>query len=122
MSRFRHLARAALFLAAPVAVAACVSVKYVPTAGAYSPKPQDCAIEIFTAGPPQRDYREIGILEGEGSFWQADMEHLLPKLKEEACLAGGDAIILLSAQRVAGGDEGLDEELYAFATVIRWEP
>jgi hypothetical protein len=106
-----------------LALAGCVSVSYVPTAAtAPAPKPRDCQIEVFSAGPPQRAYEEIGILEGEGSFWSADLEDLLPKLREEACLAGGDAIVLLSAQRVRGGDDDIDEELHAFATVIRWTP
>lgn len=113
--------RSAWQLAVLVATAGCVSVTYIPTSGPQPPKPPDCDVEVFTAEPPERDYREIGVLEGEGSFWQADLEHVLPRLREEACLAGGDALILLSAQRVAGGgDEDIDEELYAFATVIRW--
>lgn len=110
-------------VAAALILTGCVSVTYIPTAGAHPAKPADCAIQVFSAGPPSRPYEEIGILEGEGTFWQADLEDVLPKLKEEACLAGGDAIILISAQVVArGGDEDIDEELHAFATVIRWTP
>lgn len=103
-------------------LAGCVTVSYVPTTSPFPPKPRDCEIQVFSAAPPQRAYQEIGILEGEGSFWNADLEDILPKLREEACLAGGDAIVLLSAQRVRGDDDDLDEELHAFATVIRWEP
>ena len=106
-----------------LALSACVSVSYVPTATPFPPKPKDCEIQVFSAGPPQRAYQEIGILEGKGSFWNADLADVLPRLREEACAAGGDAIVLLSAQRVSGGgDDDLDEELHAFATVIRWEP
>lgn len=101
----------------------CVSVTFIPTAATLPARAADCDIEVFSAGPPSRPYREIGILEGEGTLWQADLADVLPKLREEACLAGGDAIILISAQVVArGGEDDLDEELRAFATVIRWEP
>ena len=47
------------------------------------------------------------------------MEDVLPKLKEEACLAGGHALVLQSVQKYATGEDG-DEALYASATVIRW--
>jgi hypothetical protein len=77
-------------------------------------------IEVFT-GEPREAYEEIGILEGEGSLWKADLEDVIPKLKEEACRVGGDGLILRSAQRYNRGDDGLgDVEMYAFATVIRW--
>lgn len=105
-----------------LALSGCVSVSYVPTSAALPPKPKDCEIQVFSAGPPQRAYEEVGILEGKGSFWNADLEDVLPRLREEACLAGGDAIVLISAQRVSGGEDDIDEELHAFATVIRWTP
>ena len=117
-----RLGRPVLQLGFVIAVSGCVSVTYIPTAGAHPPKAASCSIEVFSAAPPARAYNEIGILEAEGSFWQADLEHVLPRLKEEACLAGGDAIVLLSAQKVeGGGDDGGEEELVAFATVIRWD-
>lgn len=101
--------------------AACVSVSYVQTGDVYPPKPAECDIEVFSAGPPDRAYEELGIVEGEGSFWQAELRDIVPRLREEACRAGGDAIVLLSAQRVASGEDDFDdEELHAFATVIRW--
>ncbi|MGE0158512.1 MAG: hypothetical protein AB7T31_03815 [Gemmatimonadales bacterium] len=109
-------------LACVAAASGCVSVSYVPTAAALPPKPRDCEIQVFSAGPPQRPYQELGILEGKGSFSSSDLEDVLPKLREEACLVGGDAIVLLSAQRVGGDADDLDEELHAFATVIRWDP
>ncbi len=113
--------RAILSLTMLVVAGACVNVTYIPTSAAQPPRSPDCDIEVFTAEPPRRAYQEIGILEGEGSFWKSDLEDVLPRLMEEGCLAGGDAIILLSAQVVAGGDDEDDEELHAFATVIRWE-
>ena len=97
----------------------CVSTTFVTTGAVYPPKDVDCDIAVFSADLPAGEYEEIGILEGEGNAWKADMEDLIPKLKEEACLAGGDAIILQSAQRYASGEDGVDT-MYAFATVIRW--
>jgi hypothetical protein len=117
----RTLASALSCLAASLTALGCVSTTFVPTGDAYPPKPLDCSIEVFSSSLPDRGYEELGILEGEGSFWKADMEDLIPKLKEEACLAGGDAIILQSAQRYASGEEGV-ENMYAFATVVRWTP
>ena len=78
---------------------------------------------MFSAGLPDRPFEEIGILEAEGSFWKADLEDVIPKLREEGCLAGGDALILLSADREFRVDEdGIDhEELYTVATVVRWQ-
>ena len=102
-----------------LALGACVNTTYVPTGSSYQPRAIDCEIEIFSADLPDREYEELGIIEGEGSFWKADMEDLVPKLREEACLAGGDALVLHSAQRYASGEEGI-ENMYAFATVIRW--
>lgn len=113
--------RSGLFLLPVVlVVAGCVSATYVQTGAAYPSRAHDCAIEVFSADLPDREFEEIGILEGEGIGWKADMEDVIPRLKEEACLAGGDAVILQSTQRYASGDEGLDN-MYAFATVIRWE-
>ena len=103
-------------------LAGCVTATYVPTGQVYPARTSDCGVEVFTAGLPDRAFHEIGILEGEGNFWKADLEDLIPKLREEACLAGGDALILLSADRYVRGDrDDLDEvELYAVATVVRW--
>ena len=106
----------------PVLIAAggCVGATYIQTGAVYPARSRDCAIEVFSTGLPDRDYEEIGILEGEGSLWKADMEDVLPKLMEEACLAGGHAIVLQSVQKYARGEDG-DDAFYASATVIRWE-
>jgi hypothetical protein len=71
--------------------------------------------------PPERDYEEIGIIEGEGSMGADSLEDVLPKMKIEACRAGGDAIILTSSQKsVDIFGESSDEQLNTTATVIRW--
>jgi hypothetical protein len=44
-------------------------------------------------------------------------------MKIEACKAGGDAIILLSSQKLAYGEDDLlhdDDKLSVTATVIKW--
>jgi hypothetical protein len=111
--------RIALCLAVPLAVAGCVNAWYVPTGAHYPPKARDCEIEVFTTGLPGREYEEVALLEGEGNLWKAELRDILPKLKEQACLAGGDAIILNPPQRYAEGEEG-SPKMYASATVIRW--
>jgi hypothetical protein len=112
--------RIVVYLPALVVLGGCAGATYVPTGAIHPAKAKDCVIEVFSAELPDREFEEIGILQGEGSFWKADMDDVLPKLREEACLAGGDAIILQSAGRYAAGEHGV-ENMYAFATVIRWE-
>ena len=91
------------------------------------PKPENCQIEIFSSKTPDRPYEELGILEGEsGALGEASLEDILPKMKKEACLAGGDAIILTSREKsvsVQGTSDTMitsTEELSVGATVIRW--
>jgi hypothetical protein len=104
----------------------CSSAKFVPTGNAYPAKSDDCEIEIFTSKLPDRDYEELGIIEGEGFLGADSFEEVLPKMKREACRAGGDAIILLSSQKsvdVSGDDDfiGSDDKLNVVATVIKWK-
>ena len=121
MKTLSDLLRIAPCLPVLMAVGGCVGATYIPTGTIHPARSKDCTIEVLSTGLPNRDYEEIGILEGEGSLWKADMEDVLPKLIEEACLAGGDAIVLQSVQKYATGEVG-DEALYASATVIRWQP
>ncbi len=97
----------------------CAHAWFTPTGNAYAPRPDDCDIEVFSTGTPTAAYEELGLLEGEGDLWKANMSDLLPELKKEACRAGGDAIILQAGQRYATGEDG-DDKLYASATVIRF--
>lgn len=106
-------------------VAGCASAKFIPTGKAYPAKPADCELEVFSSKTPDRPYEEIGIIEGEGSLGMDSLEEVLPKMIEEACLAGGDALILTSSQKsvtVSGDFDSLssDEELHTVATVIVW--
>ena len=121
MKTLGDLLRIAPCLPVLIAVGGCVGATYIPIGTVHPARSKDCTIEVFSTGLPNRDYEEIGILEGEGNLWKADMEDVLPKLREEACLAGGHAILLQSVQKYATGKDG-DEALYASATVIRWQP
>lgn len=97
----------------------CASATFVATGGPQPAKAVDCEIEVFSSTLPARAYEEMGIVEGEGSWWKADLEDVLPKLKEEACLAGGDAIIMQSNNTFAEGRDGVRVQRIS-ATVIRW--
>jgi hypothetical protein len=103
----------------------CASAEFVSTGKSYSPKPDNCEIEIFLTKNPDRKYEELGILEGEGSWGKDSFDSILPKLKIEACRAGGDAIIFSSSQKSVnifplGEGSGSDEKLNVTATVIKW--
>lgn len=99
----------------------CAQAWFTPTSGAlYPPRADDCAIEVFTTGAPDREYEELGILEGEsGWLGGTKMSDLLPEMKIEACRAGGDALVVHMSQRYTSGEDD-DEMLYSSATVIRW--
>ena len=102
-------------------LAGCASAKFIATGPTYPARADDCDIEVFSSKPPEREYEELGIIEGEGSFGADSLEDVLPKMKREACRAGGDAIILTSSQKsVEIYGESSDEQLNATATVIRW--
>ena len=103
-----------------VALGGCVGATYVPiSAAAYPARSKDCPIEVFTTALPDRAYEELGIAEGEGSLWKSDTEDVLPKLKEEACRAGGDAIVWLSDGKFSQGEDNYPV-LRSVVTVIRW--
>jgi len=119
MNESMKLLRAALCVSALAAGGACASATFVPTGGAYAPKSVDCDIQVFSSAAPDRPYEEMGIVEGEGSWWKADLEDVLPKLKEEACLAGGDGIIMQSTDTFSEGRDGVRVQRVS-ATVIRW--
>ncbi len=115
-----------LLLIPLVAIAAgCASAEFIPTGKVYPAKPANCELEVFSSRTPDRPYEEIGIIEGEGSMGSDSLEDVLPEMIKEACLAGGDALILTSSQRavtVSGDADFLssDEELHTVATVIVW--
>lgn len=103
-----------------LALTACAGANFVPTSSYVHPaRSADCPIEVFSTQLPDRDYDEIGLVEGEGTLWKSDLSDVLPKLKEEACLAGGDALILGGEQKFGQGKDN-HPVLRSVATVIRW--
>ena len=101
-------------------VGGCVSATFVPTGPVYPAKAMDCEIRVYSSALPDRAYEEVGIVEGEGDWWKSDLEDVLPRLKEEACLAGGDGIVLFESDTFAEGEAGIRVQRIS-ATVIRWK-
>ena len=84
-----------------------------------SARPSDCDIEVFSSGPPDRAYVEVGVVEGKGTAWKAEFRDLLPAIMEEGCRAGGDGIIIGSMDMSAEGADNVPTQVIQ-ATVIRW--
>ena len=105
-----------------IAILSCASAKFIATgSSSYPARPDNCPIEVFSSKLPDREYEELGVIEGEGSLGYDTLEKILPKMKREACKAGGDAIILTSRQKSADiFDDSGDDQLNVTATVIRW--
>ena len=110
------------YLAMIVLTGGCVSATFVPTQSTpYPPRSMYCEIEVISTGVPEgKRFQELGIVEAEGSAWKSDLEDLLPKMMQEGCLAGGDALIIRSSDTYAEGREGIPVQRIS-ATVIRWE-
>ena len=121
MKEFLRLPRFAFVLSMIVVSGGCVSATFVPTQGGmYPPKNAFCGIQVFSSAAPDQEYEEIGIVEGEGSAWKSDLEDVLPKMMEEGCLAGGDALIMGSSDTFSSvGGDGVPVQRIS-ATVIRW--
>lgn len=116
-----RLATKTLCLAAVGIFAACISTNFVATGVTYPSNPPDCRIKVYTAAAPDREFEELGVIEADGSGRKSSLEDILPKLKEEACLVGGDALVLQSAQRYQTNSDGVRiGGLFTVATVIRW--
>ena len=123
MKMLSSFLRLASFLAMIVLAGGCVNATFIPTQStAYPPKGMYCEIEVISSGVPEgKRYEELGIVEAEGSAWKSDLEDLLPKMMEEGCLAGGDALIMRSSDTYSsGGRDGVPVQRIS-ATVIRWE-
>lgn len=109
-------------LALAIILGGCSSARFVATAPEVSAaKPDDCSIEVYSSRVPDREYAELGVVEGEGSFGADTLAKVLPKMKTEACRAGGDAIILHQSQKsVEMEDFVREEQLNVTATVVAW--
>ena len=101
----------------------CLNATYIPTSITAQPARNiQCEIEVISAGVPEdKTFEELGNVEAEGSWWKSDLEDLLPKMMEQGCLAGGDALILQSSDMYSVGDaNGMIPVQRISATVIRW--
>ena len=105
-------------LSALMLLGGCSSAKFIKTGTSMAAKADGCDIAVFNSKPPDRKYEELGIIEGKGSFGSDTLEKVLPKMKLEACRAGGDAIILTPGQKYS---DDLGDKLNVTATVIRWK-
>ena len=117
--------RAIAVIGSVAVVAGCASAKFIPTREPFPAKPENCAMEVLSSKATDRAYEEIGIIEGKGMLGKESLEDVLPEMIKQACLAGGDALILTSSElaiKVSGGTDFIssDEELNAVATVIVW--
>ena len=122
MKKPSRLLRLGYCLAIIVLAGGCVSATFVPTQRtSYPPRSMYCEIEVISTGVPEgKRYQELGIVEAEGSAWKSDLEDVLPKMMQEGCLAGGDALIIQSSDTYTEGREGIPVQRIS-ATVIRWE-
>ena len=122
MKKSPRLLRRGSFLAVIILMGGCVSATFVPTQSTpYPPRGMYCEIEVISTGVPEgKRFQELGIVEAEGSAWKSDLEDLLPKMMQEGCLAGGDALIIRSSDTYAEGRDGIPVQRIS-ATVIRWE-
>ena len=122
MKKPLRLLRSGYCLAIIVLAGGCVSATFVPTQRTtYPPRSMYCEIEVISTGVPEgKRYQELGIVEAEGSAWKSDLEDVLPKMMQEGCLAGGDALIIQSSDTYTEGREGIPVQRIS-ATVIRWE-
>jgi len=121
MKKPPRLLRLVSCLATIVVAGGCVGATFIATQGTvYPSKNRYCEIEVFSSAVPDREYEEIGIVEGEGSAWKSDFEDILPKLMGEGCSAGGDALIIQSSDTFSEGKDGIRVQRIS-ATVIRWK-
>ena len=120
MKKFKELSNWMLVAIAILVAGGCLSASFVQTGASYPPRGKYCQIEVFSSRAPDREYDEIGIVEGTGSWWNADLEDVLPRMKEEACLVGGEALIMGSSDTYTEGREGTRAQRVT-ATVIRWK-
>ena len=122
MKKPLRLLRSGYCLAIIVLAGGCVSATFVPTQRtSYPPRSMYCEIEVISTGVPEgKRYQELGIVEAEGSAWKSDLEDVLPKMMQEGCLAGGDALIIQSSDTYTEGREGIPVQRIS-GTVIRWK-
>ena len=120
MRKLRKPLQTGAFILMTLVAGGCLNASFVQTGATHAPRSQYCAIEVFSSRAPDRDYDEIGIIEGTGTLWKADLDDVLPKMKEEACLVGGEALIMGSSNVYTEGRDNTRSQRVT-ATVIRWK-
>ena len=122
MERYSRSLGLAFVLFPLVLTGGCLNATYIPTNITAQPaRNMQCEIEVISAGVPEdKTFEELGIVEAEGSWWKSDLEDLLPKMMEQGCLAGGDALILQSSDMYSVGEDNNIPVQRISATVIRW--
>ena len=118
--RLRPLALLVLAVAGCGPVATTVHGTFIYFGGATMP-PGTLAtppeqVGVFTDEVPERSFFEIGLIEAMGFGTQVKETELIPELRRQASLMGGDAIYRLEMQRFdeSGG------ALYATAVAVRY--
>lgn len=62
----------------------------------YDAKPKNCEIAVLSEDP-QRPHEKLGFVtgvSGQTAFSSKSLKGMLPSMKEQACLAGADALVL----------------------------
>ena len=79
----------------------CSSAKFVRTGTQYAAKQNDCSMKVYMVKPPRAPYEEICIINvksGTGFFADKELIKLLPKVKEQGCLCGADAVYIKNSK------------------------
>ena len=102
-------------------LAGCASTN-VTRLKSYPAKSENCKIKILTQ-KPEKTFKEIALLNARGGqsiFEGKSVQSLLPDLKKNACLAGGDAIIITSSKEGGYNFSGPADRAGVSATVIKY--
>ena len=79
-----------------LAVGCSTSAHYSMLVPTHTPKPSDCAIEVFKTGLPSKKFIRISRLDvhRERTYYgRTGLDDVLDELKEQACASGADAVI-----------------------------
>jgi hypothetical protein len=87
-----------------LASTACTHVRFSETNApprALAARPR-ASVEIFTLGPPQRPFKEIGMIESQTDIIPG--QNPLDALREEAALHGCDGLVVTGSNDATGSD------------------
>ena len=102
----RQRARNVLGTFAALFVVSCVSTqsRYIALGAKYPSRSEDCSVEIFRHGSPQKPFERISRLDyhvEKTGFVNSDFDSAQPELEKQACLSGADAIIEIHERRTS---------------------